>query len=498
MIVIITSLVLGVFLSTSILAAQADTTAPPWDFEDHTYNHVNLATLTSSQIVNQLTTMNSVFQAHGLPPPLHLAYPSGYYNEQVINIVSQYRLSGRTAGGGNYFPEPYPVPEWYTLSCACMQADMSFNDIKGWIDNAVSHKGLLNLFTHEVSNPPITYGTTPAILGQVLDYLLAQQNTGNLMVLTLRQAYTAFNGQKAVVVISFDDGWVTDYTAAWPLFKAHGFAGTSFIVGTSPTSGNPDAMTWAMIEEMAQVSAPPPSNWSVSISANSSSGGNTNPSGLVNVPSGGLTVTATPASGYSFSYWLFDGANLTSNPVTLPAQSPGSGHTLTAYFAATPPPPVGWLVSISVNGSAGGTTSPSGLQNVTSGALNVTAYPAANYSFSNWLFDGNSLPANPVNLPAQTVGTNHTLIAFFSRVSGWLVSISVNGSLGGTTNPTGLVNVTSGSLVVTGSPSANYVFRYWLFDGNNMTVNPVTLPSQTAGTNHTLFAFFAGVRHLVG
>ncbi|MCW4009185.1 MAG: polysaccharide deacetylase family protein [Candidatus Bathyarchaeota archaeon] len=490
--IIIAVVVIGACSPVFVSSVKADTPAsgPAWNFEDHTFDHAQLVLLNSSQILWELQTMDSVFQEHGLPPPLHFAYPEGLYNSQVISVVSQFRLSGRTAGGGSYFPEPYPVPEWYTLSCASLQADTSLNQIKAWINETIANKGLLNLYTHAVSDPPIAYGITPTRLEQILGYLQEQQNEGNLLTLTMRDAYTAYDGQKAVVVISFDDGWVTDYTQVWPLFKEYGFAGTSYINGASPDMGNPDVLTWSMIEEMAQVT--PPSNWSVSIGSNPTLGGSTSPSGAVSV-SGSLTVTATPASGYSFSYWLFDGANLTSNPVILPSQSAGSSHSLIAYFTEVSPPPNWWLLSVSVNGSVGGTTNPSGPQNVTSGTLTVTATPTANYSFSKWLFDGNTLTSNPVTLPNQTAETNHTLLAFFTPVpqpEGWLVSVSVNGSTGGTTAPSGLQNVTSGTLTVTAYPATNYSFDYWLFDGVNLTSNPIVLPAQTAGTNHTLVAFF--------
>ncbi len=312
------------------LTAKADP-VPPWDFEDHTVDHADLTSLTQNQIVYELTTMNSVFQAHNLPPPLHLAYPNGAFNAEVVSVVSQYRLSARTTGG--FGSEHYPVPNWYTMSAACMQADIGFNELKALIDNVVAQKTLLNLFTHQVTNPPAMYGTTPQILGQVLDYLVTQQDAGNLEVLTMRQAYTEFNGQNAVVVISFDDGWVTDYTVAWPMFAARGLAGTSYIVSDIVDANDPMRLNWNMVAQMANV--PPPTGWSVSISSSPSAGGSTTPAGVVSVESGPLTVTANPASGYTFTNWLFDDAPLTSNPVTLPAQGGGTSHSLTANFVQT-------------------------------------------------------------------------------------------------------------------------------------------------------------------
>lgn len=340
--VIVQSKVCSIFLAALLVSATIFSLAglafptkafssPAWNFEDHTLTHPDLTVLTPIQIANELTSMNIVFQTHGLPPPLHLAYPTGALNEQVVSVVSQYRLTGRTTGGSG--PEPYPVPDWFTMSAACMQADADFNQLKALIDNAVVQKKLLNLFTHQVTNPPAVYGTTPQILGQVLDYLVAQQDAGNLEVLTMRQAYMDFDGQKAVVVISFDDGWVTDYTVAWPMFAARGLAGTSYIIGQAVDANDPYRLNWGMVAQMANI--PEPTSWSVSINSNPPLTGYTTPSGIVNIESGPLTVTANPAPNYRFSSWLFDGNVLTGNPVTLPAQSGGSFHSLTANFVPT-------------------------------------------------------------------------------------------------------------------------------------------------------------------
>ena len=228
---------------------------PAWDFEDHTYNHYDLTTLTNQQIINEETAMNSLFAQHGLPPPIAIAYPSGYFNQAVINVISQYRQIGRTAGSGaTYFPETYPVQEWYSLSSRNVASDTTLATAQGWIDLAVQRKGLLNLFFHQISDPADTYGCTPTMLGQVLDYLLAQQNAGNLVVMTMRQAYSSYNGQTAVVVLSFDDCFNSDFTVAYPMFQARGFAGTSFIVGS--LVGGYNRLDWSMIYEMAKISPP--------------------------------------------------------------------------------------------------------------------------------------------------------------------------------------------------------------------------------------------------
>ncbi len=299
-----------------------------WDFEDHTFSHTLLSELSNTQIAQELEVMNGLFQAHGLPPPEHIAYPEGVYTQEALNVISQYRLSGRLAGNGEV--ATYPVENWFLVGSISIQIDTTFNNAKTWIDSAIENRELLCLFTHDVQDTPTEYGCTPDLLAQILDYLVAEQNAGNLSVLTMRQAYTDYGGQKAVVVLSFDDGWVTDYTTAWPMFAERGLAGTSYLIGNSLVSGNPDGLTWDMVHEMTQT---PAWSWSITIESTSTQGSVT-PSGKL-YTSGSLTVTAHEQAGYTFSHWLFDNQPVYDNPLFLPEQAANSAHALTAYFTQT-------------------------------------------------------------------------------------------------------------------------------------------------------------------
>jgi peptidoglycan/xylan/chitin deacetylase (PgdA/CDA1 family) len=153
-VVIVILFVFGSIVCLPVVPPAKASSVLAWDFQDHSYSHPYLTSLTTQQIINEVTTMNSLFAQHDLPPPMALAYPNGDYNQTVINIISQYRSIGRIAGGGLYFPEPYPVSDWYQLSSACITPTLTFAQVQEWIDLAVQQKGLLNLFTHKVTTSP--------------------------------------------------------------------------------------------------------------------------------------------------------------------------------------------------------------------------------------------------------------------------------------------------------------------------------------------------------
>ncbi len=518
----IAAIIFLVSLATSLLAitvpSASAATYPAWDFEDHSKTHTDVTTMTSDALINELTTMNGLFANHSLPAPRHYDYPNGAFNDDAIAIISQYRDSARTAGGAP-FPNINGTMNWYLLGAANIDENKTFADVKAWIDDAVSKKALAVLYTHGVytASDPLfqIYGTTPEVLQSVVNYLVSQQNAGNLSVLTMRQAYTQFNGAKAVVVMAFDDGTNTDYTVVWPMFKAAGIAGTSYIVGDYVESQS-NSLTWLQIQEMAQVGqftppAPTATAWGALMEATPKAGGTTNyGTGSIIVLPGLLYARAIPAAGYTFDHWDFQGTNYTDASMTFPQQPYGTIVTVTAVFRPTNvTPSANWSLNITANGP--GVTNPAGLLNVTSGTIRVNATANANSTFSYWQFDNANVTSafnvtstnttSSIIVPQQAANSSHTLTAFFANASApatvWSLNVSINGSVGGTTAPSGVMNVTTGSIVVNATAAANYTFSQWRLDNVTLAnTTSVTVPAQTAGSNHTLTAFFNPVWNL--
>ena len=74
-------------------------------------------------------------------------------------------------------------------------------------------------------------------------------------------------------------------------------------------------------------------------------------SGLQTITAGSpCTVTDTLNAGFSLSYWLLDGVQVTGNPYTIPAQTAGSCHVLQPVSVPTSPP-VFWFASITTGNS---------------------------------------------------------------------------------------------------------------------------------------------------
>jgi hypothetical protein len=121
--------------------------------------------------------------------------------------------------------------------------------------------------------------------------------------------------------------------------------------------------------------------YTITTSSNPSYGGSTGGGGSKQSGTS-CTVTATPASGYSFSNWT-EGGTVVSTSSSYTFTVTGA-RTLTANFTANP---VYYTITTSSNPSYGGSTGGGGSKQ-SGTSCTVTATPASGYSFSNWTEGG--------------------------------------------------------------------------------------------------------------
>jgi hypothetical protein len=143
-----------------------------------------------------------------------------------------------------------------------------------------------------------------------------------------------------------------------------------------------------------------------------SGSGSTNPSaGVVDYEPGDVSVIASPASGWKFSHWILDGADVGTNSEYIVPMF--DSHELTAVFEEEPPNPPEEFYDLRISVSGSGTTNPvAGVQTYPSSTtLTVTASPASGWKFSHWILDGADAGTNPNYIIAMNA--DHELTAVF-------------------------------------------------------------------------------------
>jgi hypothetical protein len=158
-----------------------------------------------------------------------------------------------------------------------------------------------------------------------------------------------------------------------------------------------------------QVSAAPPPNYTIALSAGPAAGGTVSGDGTF-VGGTQRTVTATANGGYTFANWTESGSSVSSSEAytfTLNAN-----RTLVANFTQNPLPRYTLTVTVSPPGAGTVSLSPS-LADYTSGSVvQLTAQAGAGWRFLNWA-GGASGAANPVSV---TMNSNVSVQAVFEGI----------------------------------------------------------------------------------
>ncbi len=155
------------YVSWANLQAMA---AAGMDIQCHTTTATSLTTLSEAQIDTDLDAVNDAFVANSLPSPRHLAYPSGYYNDNVKAYVADWRDTGRTVNWGYVLKGS----DKFALNCNYTEAQGVLNvrveKAKVMLDNAKADCKAVMLLGHGIG---ATSQISSAEYGEIIDYALS-------------------------------------------------------------------------------------------------------------------------------------------------------------------------------------------------------------------------------------------------------------------------------------------------------------------------------------
>ncbi|MBC8052211.1 MAG: DUF3494 domain-containing protein [Sphingobacteriaceae bacterium] len=150
-------------------------------------------------------------------------------------------------------------------------------------------------------------------------------------------------------------------------------------------------------------------------------------------------------------------------------------------------------ITITSSPIAGGSTTGAG-DFAQGSAVTVTAAPNAGYTFVNWTKVG--APTVPLSSDASyqfNMNGNVELVANFSQVATFTVTVTSNPLAGGTTTGSG-VYASGSSATIRAIPNSGYTFTGWSGDATGST-NPLTL---TVNANKNITANFASGGPIAG
>lgn len=103
----------------------------------------------------------------------------------------------------------------------------------GWLFNYVSKPahGMPILLYHMVNDGKSSYAITPTEFEEQMKYLKEEGYTTISLLEYVKARKGKLNLPEKPLVISFDDGYLDNYTVALPIMKKYDFKGTVFVVG---------------------------------------------------------------------------------------------------------------------------------------------------------------------------------------------------------------------------------------------------------------------------
>lgn len=163
-----------------------------WDVADHTFDHLNLTTLTQAEIEEQFTLNRAEFQSRGwIRGMYHCAYPNGAFDDTVLAAAEAVgmlscRSTQNTVGQLN----PYNFyPNRLDIVAFNVADGDSVATVTGYVDTAIKQGKILFLLFHNVQNAA---GYPIANFQQVVDYVYRRKS--QIDAVTITELYEGLYG----------------------------------------------------------------------------------------------------------------------------------------------------------------------------------------------------------------------------------------------------------------------------------------------------------------
>jgi kumamolisin len=194
----------------------------------------------------------------------------------------------------------------------------------------------------------------------------------------------------------------------------------------------------------------------ISLSSSPAAGGSA--TGAGNYASGSsATVSATPASGYTFSRWTENGSVVSTSASY--AFTVNGSRTLVANFSAAQS---NYTIATTASPANGGTTS--GVGTFASGSSHtVTATANSGFTFVNWTENG-SVVSNSAGYTFTLTGNRNLVANFASAATTYTITLGTSPFGKGTVSGAGSFPA-GGSRTVTAVPNRRFAFRNWSENG---------------------------------
>ena len=203
-----------------------------------------------------------------------------------------------------------------------------------------------------------------------------------------------------------------------------------------------------------------PTTYTITATANPTAGGTVTGGGTYN-QGASCTLTATPATGYTFVNWTKNGSQVSTN-ATYTFNVTEAGDYVANFQINS------YAITATANPTAGGTVSGGGTYNH-GASCTLTATANTGYNFVNWTKNGTQVSTNASF--SFNVTENATYVANFEeQVVTYTITATANPTAGGTVTGGGTYNQ-GASCTLTATANSGYDFVNWTKNGAVVSTN---------------------------
>ena len=375
-------------------------------------------TLTPAEVQMELSQSKAALEAAGLRVT-SLAYPYGIGDQypEIVQLTSQYYRYGRAARPG-YNQIPLSP---YGLFAQVQTSSVSVETMKGWVDTAIATKRWLIICMHQVDDTGSAYSTPPAQLAELASYIKARVHAGSIQAVTVQQGF---------------DIYTNSTPPCYPLTLSHTGQGSNPTASPTRSSACSTNRQYVSGETINLSGAVPSTGWQI----------------------GGWTGTAS------------DGSTTATNSLVMRS----SAQTVSVNYVQTE-------YSLTISSAHGTVTKNPNKTTYHHGeSVQLTAAPAAGWSFANWTGDATGA-SNPVSV---TMDGNKAVTANYTQFGYSLTIMSLYGTV--TKNPDRAIYYYGDVIYLMVTPKPGWLFDSWSGDATGTDIQT----SVTMDGNKSITARF--------
>ncbi len=253
---------------------------------------------------------------------------------------------------------------------------------------------------------------------------------------------------------TFTYGQTCDLTAV----PAEGFHFVKWTKNGTQVSTNP-VYSFTVTEEANYVAYFEINSYAITATANPTDGGTITGAGTYNHFEN-CTLTATPATGYTFLRWTKNGTQVSTNPTYTFQVTEAASYV--AQFQLN-----SYEITATANPTDGGTITGAGTYNHFENCT-LTATPATGYHFVKWTKNGTQVSTNTSYTFEVTGAASY--VAHF-ELNSYAITATANPTAGGTVAGAGTYNHFE-NCTLTATPATGYTFLRWTKNGTQVSTNP--------------------------